>query len=209
MNLRRALLLVLLAVASCAGPSRTPVATPTESAPAILTPTPVAYWDLLPLLADPAKGWKTHRLEELGLAFQVPCVYDEMDCGRIFVEEKALGENAYTLVGFAGGSIRIRVFRSWEPSLAEYVSDGITAPDAQLITAVEPFSLGGVPARRHITWIPGSRALEYDKSAGAVFEGRLYMFEYSEVVDRSMCDAPPLSEEAVYEHLLSTVEFIR
>jgi hypothetical protein len=78
-----------------------------------------------------------------------------------------------------------------------------------LLTAVEQFSLGGVPARRHISRIPESSAMEYIKSASATFEGRIYMFEYRGLVDFSKCDAPPLSEEAVFEHLLSTLEFIQ
>lgn len=203
-----ALLPLLLVLASCSGPPGAATSTPWgEKDSATATPSSAPYWDLLPLDTQPEGGWKTHQIEELNIAFQYPSLYDEVDCGRIFVEEKVVGESAYTLVGFEGGSIRIRIFESWDADLAESVSKGKTGSEAQLLTAVEQFYLDGAPARRHIYRIPGVADPDYIKIAFAAFGGRLYMFQYNHM--HSVCDAPPLSEESVYEHLLSTVEFSR
>jgi hypothetical protein len=131
-------------------------------------------------------------------------VYDEADCGSVFVAEK----EGYTLVGFEGGAIRIQVWEAWAGDLAEHTSQVLSESGAQLLTAVEQSTLDGLPALRFIYRYPEPTALEYGKIAFAAFEGRLYVFEYKHTDTRVFtCDAPPLSEEAVYEHLLSTLEF--
>ena len=193
----------MLALVSCTGPPDTATATPRMET-GVATPTPAPYWDLLPLDSQPEGGWKTDRIEELNLILQYPAAYDEGDCGSFFVSEKA----EWMLVGFEGGTIRIRRFKSWAGDLAEYVSQGTTGSDVQLLTAVEQFSLDGVPAFRHIYRIPGVATPDYVRVAFAAFGGKLYMFQYNHM-DLSTCDAPPLSEEAVYEHMLSTLEFVR
>jgi hypothetical protein len=48
----------------------------------------------------------------------------------------------------------------------------------------------------------------FGKLAFASFEGKLYGFEYRHVPSY-VCDPPPFPDEAVYEHMLSTWEFIR
>ena len=145
----------------------------------------------------------------MDLAYQYPSLYDEIDCGKIFVEDKVVGENEYGLIGFVGGTIRIRIFSNWDRRLDELAFEGKVSSDLRLLTSVEQFSLGRVPANRHIYLIPDSLAMEYTKIVTAVFKDNLYLFQYDNFVDRSRCDAPPLSEEAVFEHLLSTVEFIQ
>jgi hypothetical protein len=198
-----ALLPLLLALAACSGPRGAATATPwVETSFTVPAPTPAPYWDLLPLDSQPEGGWKTQRMDELNFAFQYPAVYDEVDCGRIFVVEK----DEYTLIGFEGGTIRIRMFESWTGDLAEYASEIVSESDVQLLTAVEQFSTDGLPAFRLIYRIPGSSDPDYVKIAFAAFEGRLYLFQYNHM-HSIICDAPPLSEEAVYEYILSTVEF--
>lgn len=203
-----ALLSILMVLTACVDSPGVNVITPMYTDWPKPTSTPLAYWDLHPLVAEPVGGWKTHRMEGLRLAFQYPSIYDEVDCGRVFVEEKVVGESAYTLVGL-GSSIRIRVYLSWDTALDEYISEGITRPELKLLTEVETFYLDGVFARRHILQIPESSALEYIKIASAIYERKLYVFQFNDMVELSSCDAPPLSEEAVYEHLLSTLEFIQ
>jgi len=51
-------------------------------------------------------------------------LYDKVACGKIFLEEKVVGENEYSLIGFDAGSIRIRIFETWAANLAEYVTKG-------------------------------------------------------------------------------------
>jgi hypothetical protein len=202
------LLVVLLLLASCANPTGTVATSPgIDTDRAAATPTPAAYWDLLPLTSQPEGGWKTYRSEELGLAFQYPAVYDELDCGQILRFEKDYEDAACSVVGF--GSIRIHVWEAWEGNVGEHAASIQTKPEVQLLTAVEPFSIDGVPAFRVVHTQPRQADLEYVKSAFAAFGGKLHEFSYGRMLLSTMqCDAPPLSQEAVYEHLLSTFEFI-
>ena len=202
-----AILALLMALASCSGTPGTATATPlVERSYAATAPTPAPYWDLLPLGSQLEGEWKTHRMDELNFAFLYPAVYTEVDCGGIFVAKKAVEKDEYTLIGFEGGTIRIRVFESWAGDLAEHVSEIVSESDVQLLTAVEQFSIDGVPALRHIYRVQGSSDPDYVKVAFAAFEDRLYMFQYNHM-HSIICDAPPLSEEVVYEYILSTVEF--
>jgi hypothetical protein len=203
-----ALLPALIALNSCTTSPDTVVSTPWLE-PDFSTPTPTyaPYWDLFPVDSQPEGGWQRYQMQDLNFAFRYPSLYDESDCGRIFVAEKVVGDYAYTLIGF-GGSIRIRIYEAWGNDLAEYVSQGEAGPDIQLLTGVEQFSIDGIPARRHIYRIPGEADLEYIKMAVAAFDDRLYMFQYNHP-PLVICDAPPLSEEAVYDYLLSTFEFIQ
>lgn len=198
-----------MVLAACTSPSSTITGTPTDSGQTIPTPKLMPYWDLQPLDIEPTGGWTTFRTDEMDLAYQYPSLYDEIDCGKIFVEDKVVGENEYSLIGFVGGTIRIRIFSNWDRRLDELAFEGKVSSDLRLLTSVEQFSLGRVPANRHIYMIPDSLAMEYTKIVTAVFKDNLYLFQYDNFVDRSRCDAPPLSEEAVFEHLLSTVEFIQ
>lgn len=205
----RILLPILLGLVACASPSSTSSGTSTDSGQTVPTPKRMPYWDLQPLDIEPPGGWATFQTNEMDLAFQYPSLYDEIDCGKIFEEDKVVGENEYRLIGFVGGTIRLRIFHTWDRQLDELAFEGKASSDLKLLTNVEQFSLGGTPARRHIYLIPDSLAIEYTKIVTAVFEERLYLFQYNNYVDRSRCDAPPLSEEAVFEHVLSTVEFIQ
>lgn len=173
------------------------------------TPKPMPYWDLQPLNTEPIGGWTTFRIDEMDLAFQYPTYYDEIDCGKLFLEDKVVGVNEYRLIGFVGSTIRIRIFSTWDRQLDELAFEGKISSDLRSLTNVEQFSLGRIPAHRHIYLIPDSQALEYTKIVTTVFEDRLYLFQYDNRVDLSRCDAPPLSEEAVFEHLILTVEFIQ
>jgi hypothetical protein len=83
-------------------------------------------------------------------------------------------------------------------------------PEIQVLTALEPFSVDGAPALRAIVRErqQTNPNIDYTKQVFVAFAGRLYQFTYSHVIHTSTeCDIPPLSEEAVYDHLLSTVEF--
>jgi hypothetical protein len=64
-----------------------------------------------------------------------------------------------------------------------------------------------MPAFRVIYNVPSQADLEHIKFASAAFADKLYEFQYNRMPVLGECDAPPLSEEAVHEHLLSTFEF--
>jgi hypothetical protein len=55
---------------------------------------------------------------------------------------------------------------------------------------------------------PDSKTLAYNKVALAIFRDKLYAFSYLSIPELPSCDAPPLSEEQVYEYFLSTLEFL-
>jgi hypothetical protein len=219
-------LLLLLALASCKGPARPITVTPGETVltstptptlahtptPALTsTPTPAPYWDLLPLTSEPEGGWKIYQNDELDFTFQYPAAHDEGVCGKVWVEDKYWRDPPGIAVGLS--SINMYVFNTWSGDLADQLSMVTSRPDVQLLSAVEPFSIDGLPARRFIYRGRGGLDIEampptdYIKRAFVAFEGTLYEFAYLHFAHVRDCDAPPLSEEAVYEHLLTTVEF--
>jgi hypothetical protein len=55
---------------------------------------------------------------------------------------------------------------------------------------------------------PDAKTLAYSKEALAIYRDKLYAFSYLSLPELPSCDAPPLSEEQVYEYLLSTLEFL-
>ena len=123
----------------------------------------------------------------------------------IFVTEK----EGYTLVGFQGANISIRVFEPWQGDLADYVTEDVSGASSrtQWLTFAEPFSLDGVLAFRLMYKTADSADPIYGKTAFAAYEGKLYGFEYKHFPS-SVCDPAPFPEEAVYEHILSSWNFI-
>jgi hypothetical protein len=209
----RMLLLLSLALTACAIPTSTVVATPGETGtPPTSTPTPAPYWDLLPLTSEPEGGWKTYRSDEQSFTFQYPAVYDESECGEIWTKEMDTEEAAYAVIGMPG-TIQVHIFESWTDDVAGRAFAIAAGPDLQTITQtlapVEQFSIDGEPAYRLIYFVPAQADIDYTKVALVAFAVRLYQFSYHRMTYHEACDAPPLSEEAVYDYLLSTVEFIR
>lgn len=203
----KALFLCWLVLVSC-GPARSGSEdTATEAVSG--TPSPsLPYWDLLPLAADPVGGWISYRMEDSGISFQYPSVYQDGTCGTTFTEDKITADYQCRLIGFAGSSIRIHVFTVWPSGLDKIAREGQPPRDTKLVTSVERFSLGGIPAVRYVSMNPDARTLEYSKEALAIYRDRLYAFSYLSLPELPSCDAPPLSEEQVYEYLLSTLRFL-
>jgi hypothetical protein len=146
-------------------------------------------------------------MEDSGVSFQYPSVYQEGGCGMIFTEDKVAADYRCRLIGFQGSSIRIHVFEEWGSELDDIAGEGQPPSIGELVTSVEQFSLGGIPAVRYVSMIPNNVGLEYRKVALVYYRDKLYMFSYGNVTYLPSCDAPPLSEEQVYEYLLSTLEF--
>jgi len=190
-------------------PTQTLAFTPTSALTS--TPTPAPYWDLLPLTSEPEGGWKTYQNDELDFTFQYPAAHDEGVCGKVWLEDKYWRDPPSIAVGLS--AINMYVFDTWSGDLADHVSMLTSRPEFQLLTAVEAFSIDGLPALRFIFRVRGGPNMEvmpttdYIKRAFVAFEGTLYEFVYHHLARFRDCDAPPLSEEAVYEHLLTTIEF--
>jgi hypothetical protein len=182
--------------------------TPRNAVSQTPSPTLQPYWGLDPSLPDPIGGWLTYHAEEVNLVFEYPSVYEHGECGRMFMAEKVVGDREYHLIGF-GSSIRISVYEKWSSELDEMTRKGQPPSEQTLLTDVETFSLGGKPAFRYINLIiQDPKAFEYNKIAWTFYRDKLYLFSYMGIADLARCGAPPLSEEAVYEHMLSSVAFL-
>lgn len=182
-------------------PSSTPVCpTPTQ--------TTLPYWDLLPLDWEPIGGWTTLQMEELNIAFQIPAAYQTGSCGKLFTADKGGDTYKGQLLGFEGGTIRIHVYSEWEEDWANLVIEGQAPPGSHFVSPVERFTLSGIPAVRFIATMPDTKMLSYSKGVWAFYQDRLYSFSFLSLPDHPSCDAFPLSEEQVFETLVSTLEFL-
>jgi hypothetical protein len=204
----KALFICALALISCSPARFGSDGTATEAVSRTPSPISLPYWDLLPLWSDPVGGWISYRMEDSGISLQYPSVYQEGNCGTIFIEDKVTDNYQCRLIGFLGSSIRIHVYEVWESGWDKTAREGQPPPYAKLVTSVERFSLGGIPAVRYVSWNPDSKTLAYSKVALAIYRDKLYEFSYLNLPELPSCDAPPLSEEQVYEYLLSTLEFV-
>lgn len=182
--------------------------TPTDAITATPSPTPLPYWDLLPLDWDPEGGWTTLVLEEADISFQMPSVYQTGECGKLVSFDKDVANYKAHVIGFKGSQIQLHIYSEWEEYLDKLVSEGEAPPGSSFVTPVERVSLGGIPAVRYISTNPDSKMLLYAKGTWAYYHEKLYSFTYLSAPYLPSCDALPLSEEQVYEYLLSTVEFL-
>ena len=203
-----AFLFCSLVLISCSSVQKAQIITPTEKITATPSPTTLPYWDLLPLDWEPDGGWTTLQMEEFDIAFQIPAAYQTGSCGKRFIADKESDTYKGQLIGFEGGTIRIHIYSEWEEDLEKLVIEGQALPRSPLITPVERFSMDGIPAVRYITSNPDSKMLPYVKSVWAFYHDRLYSFSFMSLPDHPSCDALPLSEEQVFEYLVSTVEFL-
>jgi len=197
-----------LVLLSCGSVQTTQTITPSGKVSSTPTLTTLPYWDLLPLDWEPDGGWTTLQMEEFDIAFQIPSVYQTGSCGRLFIANKGGVTYKGQLIGFEGGTIRIHVYSEWEDEWEKLVIEGEAPTGSQLVTAVERFTLAGVPAVRFIATIPDSKMLSYSKGVWAFYHDRLYSFSFLSLPDHPSCDALPLSEEQVFETLVSTLEFL-
>lgn len=199
---------------SCNAALTEQVILPTATSKTAPSPTTMPYWDLLPLDWDPDGGWTPLRMDEFDLAIQIPSAYQNGTCGALFTEDKEISEDEITdayearLIGFEGSTIRIHIYSVWPEELDNFVREGQAPPHSPFITPVEQFSIGGMPAVRYIATNPDQEMLLYSKVAFVYYRDRLYSFSFLSAPYLPACDAYPLSEEQVFEYLVSTVEFL-
>jgi hypothetical protein len=203
-----ALLIGSLVLISCSSGQNGQVLTPTATISATPLPTTLPYWDLFPLDWDPEGGWTTLVLEESDISFKIPTVYQTGNCGKMITFDKDVANYKAHVIGFEGSRIQLHIFSEWEEDWEKPVKEGKAPAGSHLVTPVERFSLGGIPAVRFITTNPDQKMLLYSKGAWASYHDKLYSFSYLSAPYLPSCDALPLSEEQVYEYLLSTVEFL-
>lgn len=171
---------------------------------ALPTITPAPYWDLQPLDITPEGGWFVYRNDTYGIYFEYPVSYNTGTCGSIFVDDWDEGET----IGFKYGTIFIQITVGWQGNLLEYVSSKVASTEIQMATRIEEFTIDGVIAYRYIQQFDPEAATDYRKSAYVSYEGNLYYFSYS-FMNFVWCDAPNLSEEAVFENIISSWKFDR
>ena len=181
---------------------------PSETISPTPSPTTLPYWDLLPLEWEPDGGWTTLQMEEFDIAFQIPAAYQTSSCGKLFTADKGGVTYKGKLIGFEWGTIRIHIYTEWEDDWEKLLKEGDSPPGSHYVTPVERISLDGIPAVRFIGTNPDSIMLDYSKGVWAFYHDKLYTFSFLSLPDYPSCDAPPLSEEQVFEYLMSTVEFL-
>jgi hypothetical protein len=204
----KALLICSLVLISCSPARLGSDGAATEAVCSTPSPTTLPYWDLLPFEFEPDGGWSSVRMEDSGISFQYPAAYQEGTCGTIFIEDKVTADYECRLIGFEGGTIRIHIFTVWGSELDAMAREGQPPAHTTLVTPVGRFSLGGIPAVRYVSMNPDAKTLTYSKEALAIYRDKLYAFSYLHLPELPSCDAPPLSEQQVYEYLLSTLEFL-
>jgi hypothetical protein len=164
--------------------------------------------DLLPFDREPDGGWITLQMEEFDIAFQIPAAYQTGSCGKIFISDQGGMTYKGQRIGFEGGAIRIHVYSEWEDDWEHLVIEGQVPPGSRLVTPVERFALAGIPTVRFIATNPDSKMLLYTKGVWTFYHDGLYSFSFLSLPDRPPCDILPLSDEQVFEYLVSTVEFL-
>lgn len=204
--------LMFIVLLSACQPTPTELAATAILCPtAIPTPTSIPYWDLgerRESLGQPEGGWQTITLEDVGIAFQMPVVFDQGACYEFFVTEKQVRDVEYTLIGYGGSSIRISIYTVWDETLEAIALNGLLPEETLLLAAVEPVTLAGFPGYRYISWGFTDPPIAYYKVVVAMVGDRLVMVSYLHTVEVSNCDAPPFSPEAIFEHMVETIEFI-
>jgi hypothetical protein len=193
---------------SCGSAQTAQIITPSGTISSTPSPTTLPYWNLLPLDWEPDGGWTTLQMEEFDIAFKIPAAYQTGSCGKHFIADKGGVTYKGQLIGFEGGTIRIHIYSKWEDDWEKLVIKGEALPGSHLVTPVERFTLAEIPAVRFIATNPDSKTLLYTKGVWAFYHDRLYSFSFLSLPDHPSCDALPLSEEQVFEYLVSTVEFL-
>jgi hypothetical protein len=170
------------------------------------TPTPGPYFPIFATTEPPEGGWVTYRDESLGLSFEYPAVYDLAQCGNITAE---LGRSGLVIYPNRG-SFYIFITEQWGGDLHAHVLEEMTrgaGPGGiQPLTIAEPYSLDGAPAYRFILRYPRIAATYLSKHVFAEHNSNLYEIRYSDD-PFSGCDSPPISDEAVFEHVVLTWQF--
>lgn len=203
--------ILILVLVACQSTPTDPAPTAIPCPTAIPTPTLIPYWDLREgreSLGQPEGGWQTITLEDVGISFEMPVVFDQGACYEFFVTEKQVRDVEYTLIGYGGSSIRISIYTVWDETLEAIALNGQLPEDTMLLAAVEPTTLGGFPGYRYISWGMAYPPIAYFKVVAAMVGDRLVMATYLHSVEVSNCDAPLFSSEAIFEHMVETIEFI-
>src|SRR5688572_2419564 len=165
--------------------------------------TPGSYEAPLPLRSTPEGGWKTYTNTQYGFSFQYPSKYDTGSCGKLIVHESAQEFEIHV----DGGTIFIKVMPANDIDLEAYARQLIDKNGYPPMTTLDSFKIDGVPAVRFMLPLGLPTSAQYQKLALMIHQDKFYLFQYS-FQNFVGCDASPISEEAVYENLISTWNFL-
>jgi hypothetical protein len=169
----------------------------------LLSVTPSAYVTPFPLRSTPEGGWKTYTNTQYGFSFEYPSKYDTGSCGKLIVRESAQQFEIHV----DGGTIFIKVTPANNIGLKGYAQRLIDKNGYPPMTTVDDFMIDGVPAVHFMLQLGLPTSAQYRKLALMIRQGKLYLFQYS-FQNFVGCDASPISEEAVYENIISTWHFL-
>jgi hypothetical protein len=170
---------------------------------ALLSVTPGAYVTPLPLRSTPEGGWKTYTNTEYGFAFEYPSKYDTGSCGKLVLSES----DQQFEIHVDGGTTSIKITPANDIDVEAYAQQLIDKNGYPPMTTVDGFMIDGVPAVRFMLHLGLPTSAQYQKLALVIHQHKLYLFQNS-FQNFVGCDAAPISETAVYEHLISTWHFL-
>ena len=170
---------------------------------AVLSATPAPYVDLPPLYSTPVGGWETYTNTQYGFSFEYPSKYYTGSCGKLIIRESAQQFEIHV----DGGTIFIKITSADDIGLEAYAQQLIDKNGYSPLTTVDDFMIDGIPAVHFMLPLGLPTSAQYQKLALMIHQDQLYLFQYS-FQNFVGCDAPPISEEAVYEHLISTWHFL-
>jgi len=151
----------------------------------------------------PYGGWTVYTSDTFGFSFEYPARNVEGICGRIYIEEQ-FGQTHFLT---EGGTTGVLVIYPWEGDLNDYVAEQIASEMSyDEPPLVEETTVDRAPALRVTQTFSGPGALQYRIDVFTAFGGRLYWLHYA-MSNWVYCDAPPISEEAVFNHILTSWRF--
>jgi hypothetical protein len=170
---------------------------------AVFSATPGTYVTPLPLRSTPEGGWTTYTNRRYGFSFEYPSKYDTGSCGKLIVRESAQQLEIHV----DGGTTFIKVTPANDIDLGAYAQQLIDKNGYPPMTTLDSFNIDGVPAVRFMLPLGLPTSAQYQKLALMIHQDKFYLFQYT-FQNFVGCDAAPISEEAVYENLISTWHFL-
>jgi hypothetical protein len=170
---------------------------------AVLSATPGSYEDMLPLRPTPEGGWRTFTNTQYGFSFEYPSKDDTGSCGKL-ISREAIQELE---IHVDGGTIFIKIMPANDISLEAYAQHLIDKNGYPPMTTLDNFTIDGVPAVRFMLPLGLPTSAQYQKLALMIHQAKFYLFQYS-FQNFVGCATWSISEESVYEHLISTWHFL-
>lgn len=151
-------------------------------------------------------GWASYHDDAYGFYFEYPAAYDIGKCGKLSIESE---NDSYQLL-FDQSTINIQITDPWTGDLLTHVRDLIA--EDQMTSSIDPGEIQEL-------WIDGVRAFIYyriySKPSATSYEkvvftsnnDLLFRLRVAEINFNASCSVRPISEEAIFNHVLATWEY--